>query len=196
MRDRLRDDAIDTVAELRRNGIERVLIVTGDVAATANPLAAKLRISEVHAECTPADKVRIIADVQPRPLLMTGDGLNDAPVLAAADVGFAMGARGSTAASQSADVVNRFDRISGVADAMRIGRDTVRIAVQSIWLGIGFSVVLMLIAAFGFLPAIVGAWMQELVDLVAILGALRAIRGRKDPASADAVSDREREPVS
>lgn len=195
MRDRLRDDAIDTVAELRRSGIERVLMVTGDVAATANPLAARLRISEVHAECTPEDKVRIVADVQPRPLLMTGDGLNDAPVLAAADVGFAMGARGSTAASQSADVVNRFDRIAGVADAMRIGRDTVRIAVQSIWLGIGFSVVLMLIAAFGFLPAIVGAWMQELVDLVAILGALRAIRGRKESAPAGAVPDRAQEPV-
>lgn len=193
MQDRLRDDAVDTIAELRGLGVERVLIVTGDVAATANPLAATLRISEVHAECTPADKVGIVADVQPRPLLMTGDGLNDAPVLAAADVGFAMGARGSTAASQSADVVNRFDRISGVADAMQIGRDTVRIAVQSIWLGIAFSVVLMLIAAFGFLPAIVGAWMQELVDLVAILGALRAMRGRKERGVAEPKGDEQQE---
>ncbi|QYM74717.1 heavy metal translocating P-type ATPase [Leucobacter luti] len=179
MRDRLREDAIDTIAALHGLGVERMLVVTGDVAATAYPLAAQLRIGEVHAECTPADKVRIIADVHPRPLLMTGDGLNDAPVLAAADVGFAMGARGSTAASESADVVNRFDRIAGVADAVQIGRDTVRIAVQSIWLGIGFSVVLMMIAAFGFLPALLGAWLQELVDLVAILGALRAIRGPK-----------------
>lgn len=195
MRDRLRDDAVDTIAELRRNGVERMLMVTGDVAATANPLAAKLRIGEVHAECTPADKVRIVSDVQPRPLLMTGDGLNDAPVLAAADVGFAMGARGSTAASQSADVVNRFDRIAGVADAMRIGRDTVRIAVQSIWLGIAFSVVLMLVAAFGFLPAIVGAWMQELVDLVAILGALRAIRGPRVRAERGGARDRAPAPV-
>lgn len=193
MQDRLRDDAVDTVAELHGLGVERMLIVTGDVAATANPLAAKLRISEVHAECTPADKVRIVADVQPRPLLMTGDGLNDAPVLAAADVGFAMGARGSTAASQSADVVNRFDRISGVADAMQIGRDTVRIAVQSIWLGIVFSVVLMLVAAFGFLPAIVGAWMQELVDLVAILGALRAMRGRRVRGVAEPKGDEQQE---
>lgn len=195
MRDRLRDDAADTIAELRRHGVERMLMVTGDVAATANPLAAQLRIGEVHSECTPADKVRIVADVQPRPLLMTGDGLNDAPVLAAADVGFAMGARGSTAASQSADVVNRFDRIAGVADAMRIGRDTVRIAVQSIWLGIAFSVVLMLVAAFGFLPAIVGAWMQELVDLVAILGALRAIRGPRVREERGAARDRAPAPV-
>ncbi len=191
MQDRLRDDASETITELQGLGVERVLMVTGDVAATAQPLADRLGITEVHAECTPADKVRIVADVRPRPLLMTGDGLNDAPVLAAADVGFAMGARGSTAASQSADVVNRFDRISGVADAMRIGRDTVRIAVQSIWLGIAFSVVLMLIAAWGFLPAIVGAWMQELVDLVAILGALRAIRGPRNSRERATAPDQE-----
>ena len=157
-----------------------MLIVTGDVEATARSVGDDLGIAEVHAECTPADKVKIAASITPRPLIMTGDGLNDAPVLAAADVGFAMGARGATAASESADIVNRFDTIAGVADAVRIGRDTVRIALQSIWLGILLSVALMLVAAFGFLPALVGAWMQELVDLVAILGALRAIGTRAD----------------
>ncbi|PII99514.1 cobalt ABC transporter ATP-binding protein, partial [Leucobacter sp. OLES1] len=143
MRDRLREEAPETLADLRSLGIERMLIVTGDVAATARPIGERLGIDEVHAECHPADKVAIVAHVQPRPLLMVGDGLNDAPVLAAADVGFAMGARGATAASESADVVNRFDRVSGVADAVRIGRDTVRIAMQSIWLGIVMSVALM-----------------------------------------------------
>lgn len=178
MRDRLRDDAPGTIADLRSMGVERMVLVTGDVAATAEPLAAEIAITEVHAECRPGDKVRIVAAIDPRPLMMVGDGLNDAPVLAAADVGFAMGAQGSTAASESADVVNRFDRISAVAAAVQIGRDTVRIALQSIWLGIAMSVALMIIAAFGFLPALAGAWMQEAVDLAAILGALRALRPR------------------
>lgn len=184
MRDELRPETPEVLAELRDLGIERFVMVTGDVAATATAMAAQAGITEVHAESSPADKVRIVAGIEPRPLMMVGDGLNDAPVLAAADVGFAMGARGSTAASESADVVNRFDRIDGVATAVRIGKDTVRIALESIWMGIAVSVGLMLIAAFGFLPAIVGAWMQELVDLVAILGALRAIRGKRRPPRA------------
>ena len=162
MRDSLRPEAAQTVRRLHELGLERMLIVTGDVAATAQAVADELGIDEVHAECTPSSKVQIAASVTPRPLIMTGDGLNEAPVLAAADVGFAMGARGATAASESADVVNRFDTIKGVADAVRIGRDTVRIALQSIWIGILLSVALMLVAAFGFLPALLGAWMQEL----------------------------------
>ncbi|GAA2841860.1 heavy metal-(Cd/Co/Hg/Pb/Zn)-translocating P-type ATPase [Leucobacter komagatae] len=181
MRDELRPEAPQVLRELRELGLERFAMVTGDVPATANAMAAQAGIDEVYAECTPADKVRIASELQPRPLIMVGDGLNDAPVLAAADVGFAMGARGSTAASESADVVNRFDRFDGVGQAVRIGKDTVRIALESIWLGIAVSVGLMLVAAFGFLPAIVGAWMQEVVDLVAILWALRAIRGRRRP---------------
>ena len=179
MRDELRPEAPEVLRELRGLGVERFAMVTGDVPATANAMAAQAGIDEVYAECSPADKVRIASELQPRPLIMVGDGLNDAPVLAAADVGFAMGARGSTAASESADVVNRFDRIDGVGEAVRIGKDTVRIALESIWMGIAVSVGLMLVAAFGFLPAIVGAWMQELVDLVAILWALRAIRGKR-----------------
>lgn len=179
MRDQLREDAASTLADLRALGVENIAMVTGDAEATARSMAAQAGIEEVYSECTPSDKVRIVATMQPRPLLMVGDGLNDAPVLAAADVGFAMGARGSTAASESADVVNRFDRIDGVAQAVRIGRDTVRIALESIWIGIAISVGLMAVAAFGLLPAVAGAWLQEVVDLVAILGALRAIRGKR-----------------
>lgn len=115
--------------------------------------------------------------------MMSGRGctrLTDAPVLAAADIGFAMGARGATAASESADIVNRFDDLGALPRAVRIGKDTVRIALQSIWLGIIISVALMVVAALGFLPALAGAWLQEVVDLVAILGALRAVGPRSE----------------
>ncbi len=180
MRDQVREEAAQALRQLSALGIERTLMVTGDVAATAEPIARRLGISEVHAECRPGDKVRIVSGVQPRPLIMVGDGLNDAPVLAAADIGFAMGARGATAASESADIVNRYDTLSALPRAVSIGKDTVRIALQSIWLGIIISVGLMLIAAFGFLPALLGAWLQEVVDLVAILGALRAVGPRSE----------------
>lgn len=180
MRDQVREEAAQALRQLSALGIERTLMVTGDVAATADPIARRLGISEVHAECRPGDKVRIVSSVKPRPLIMVGDGLNDAPVLAAADIGFAMGARGATAASESADIVNRYDTLSALPRAVSIGKDTVRIALQSIWLGIIISVGLMLIAAFGFLPALLGAWLQEVVDLVAILGALRAVGPRSE----------------
>ncbi|MCQ9367848.1 heavy metal translocating P-type ATPase [Brevibacterium sp. 91QC2O2] len=180
MRDQVREEASQALQDLGELGIVRTLMVTGDVAATAEPIAQHLGIGEVHAECRPGDKVRIVSSVQPRPLIMVGDGLNDAPVLAAADIGFAMGARGATAASESADIVNRYDTLSALPRAVSIGKDTVRIALQSIWLGIIISVGLMLIAAFGFLPALLGAWLQEVVDLVAILGALRAVGPRSE----------------
>ena len=101
-------------------------------------------------------------------------------MLAAADVGIAMGAKGATAASESADAVILLDDLSRAARAVAIGRDTVRIALQSIWLGIALSVGLMIVAAFGLIPATVGALLQELVDLATILNALRAIGGRRD----------------
>ncbi|MEB4615833.1 HAD-IC family P-type ATPase, partial [Leucobacter sp. M11] len=184
MRDRVRPSAEATVRELRALGVTHQIMVTGDVRATAEPIAEGLGLDRLFAECLPEDKVRIVREAQPRPVLMVGDGLNDAPVLAAADVGFAMGARGATAASESADVVNLVDEVSRVGLAVRYGQETVRIALQAIWMGMIISVGLMLVAAFGFLPAIVGAWMQEIVDLVAILWALRALgpRGERGPS--------------
>ena len=152
------------------------MILTGDARPTAAHVAAEIGIRDVRAECKPEDKVRAVQDHPHRPVMMVGDGVNDAPVLAAADVGVAMGARGATAASESADVVVMTDNLSRVADAVAIGHRTMNVAVQSIWLGIGLSLVLMGIAAFGFIPAIVGAATQEVVDLASILSALRARR--------------------
>lgn len=176
LRDAVRPEAAATVASLRAMGIRSSLMLTGDVEHTARVIAEQVGIIEVHSECLPEDKVRIVAGVTSRPVIMVGDGVNDAPVLAAAEVGIAMGARGSTAASESADVVILLDDVFRVATAVSIAKRTVRIAVQSIWLGISISVVLMLVAATGVLPAIVGATLQEVVDLVTILNALRALR--------------------
>jgi len=176
VRDTARGEAKETLAMLKTLGVSRTVMVTGDVWVTAEHIASELGIDEVHAECLPEDKVALVGNLTPRAVMMVGDGVNDAPVLAAADVGIAMGARGSTAASESADVVVLVDDLERVARAVQIGQRTIRIALESIWLGIIISVGLMILAAFGFLPAVLGALLQEVVDLVAILGALRAVR--------------------
>ncbi len=175
--DQVRHDAADTIAHFKALGIKRFLMLTGDASQTASHVADSLEISEVHAELLPEDKVDIVTAIQERPVIMVGDGVNDAPVLAVADVGVAMGARGSTAASESADVVIVMDDISRTAEAMVIGKRTMAVALQSIWLGIALSLGLMTLGAFGFLPAIVGAALQEVVDLATILNALRALGG-------------------
>jgi heavy metal translocating P-type ATPase len=179
LRDPVRENAAATLGRLAGLGVRHVLMLTGDAEATARHVGAELGIPDVRAECLPADKVSAVRTHPARPVLMVGDGVNDAPVLAAADVGVAMGARGSTAASESADVVVMLDDLGRIADAVAIGQRTVQVAVQSIWLGIGLSVALMVLAAFGFVPAIGGALAQEAVDLATIGNALRALTGEQ-----------------
>jgi heavy metal translocating P-type ATPase len=191
LRDTLRDEARDTITRLTAAGITRTVMVTGDNAQTANHVAAELGISDVYAECLPGEKVDIVASLHAASVMMVGDGVNDAPVLAAAGVGVAMGARGATAASESADVVILVDTLDKVADAVEVGHRTVNVALQSIWLGIVISVGLMMVAAFGFLPAIFGALAQEVVDLVAILGALRALKPARKRSVSHQVIDPE-----
>lgn len=174
-RDPPRPEARAALDELRRLGLGEVELLTGDAVETARSMADELGIPSFLAECRPADKVERVGAITRRPVAMVGDGVNDAPVLARADVGIAMGAKGATAASESADVVLLIDDLAGVPRAVTIARATVRIALQSIWLGIIASVALMIVASFGVIPALAGALLQEAVDLAAILAALRAI---------------------
>lgn len=173
--DPVRPHARETVERLRAAGVGEIALVTGDVATTARAVADAVGIDTVHAEVTPQQKVELVTRMRPRPVMMVGDGINDAPVLAAADVGVAMAGRGATAASESASAVITSDDFSRVADVVEVSRGTVRVALQSIWLGIAISLVLMVVAALGHLPAVAGALLQEVVDLVAILSALRTL---------------------
>jgi P-type E1-E2 ATPase len=135
-----------------------------------------LGITDYHAQALPGDKLRVIEEIQDRPVAFVGDGVNDAPVLTAADVGIALGARGSTAASESADVVILQDDIGYVARAVGVAQRTLALAKQSILVGIAISVGLMLVFATGKFTPVLGAILQEVVDVVVIFNALRAHR--------------------
>ncbi|OFS27854.1 heavy metal translocating P-type ATPase [Brevibacterium sp. HMSC07C04] len=177
LNDQARDNAGQLVSELRRHGFEKVTMLTGDNPHTAQAIAAEVGIDDVHASLLLEDKVRLLHEIEPKPVIMVGDGVNDAPVLAAAGVGIAMGARGNTEASEAADVVITRDDISRVGKAVDIGRWTLAVAKSAIWIGILLSLVLMGFAFFGFIPAVVGALLQEVIDLAAIVYALRALKG-------------------
>ena len=175
--DELRRDTPRAVQALRSAGVSRIVMVTGDRADAAETIGAALDLDAVLADREPADKVDAVASEQRRyPTVMVGDGINDAPALAAANVGVAMGARGASASSEAADVVILVDRLDRVAEAVIIAKRSYGIALQSIVAGMGLSGLAMGIAAVGFLPPIAGALTQELIDVVVILNALRALR--------------------
>jgi heavy metal translocating P-type ATPase len=177
LRDPLRHDAPRTLRHLRAAGIRRLLMLTGDRAAPAQEVAAVLGLDDVRAGLSPADKVAAVRAERERAVtVMVGDGVNDAPALAAADIGVAMGARGSTASSEAADIVLTTDRVDRLADAVAIAQRARRIAVQSALGGMLMSLVAMAAAAVGLLPPAVGALLQEGIDVVVILNALRALR--------------------
>ncbi len=175
--DEIRPEAPAVISWLHDHGVSRVAMLTGDSTDTAQAVAAQAGIADIHAELLPPDKVDLAATMSPRPTLVVGDGVNDAPVLAAADVGIAMGARGSTAAGDAADAVLLKNSLNGVVDAVAISRHTLRIALQSIWIGIALSIGFMLVATTGVIPAVAGALTQELIDLATIVNSLRALRG-------------------
>ncbi|EFL29913.1 cadmium-translocating P-type ATPase [Streptomyces viridochromogenes DSM 40736] len=177
LRDPLRQDAPRTLRYLRTAGIERLVMLTGDGSAPAREVGALLGLNEVRAGLGPAEKVAAVrAERDHAVTVMVGDGVNDAPALAAADVGVAMGAHGSTASSEAADIVLTTDRVDRLADAVFIAVRARRIAVQSALGGMLLSLAAMAAAAAGLLPPAVGALLQEGIDVAVILNALRALR--------------------
>ncbi|WP_405426013.1 heavy metal translocating P-type ATPase [Micromonospora sp. NBC_00617] len=191
LEDPVRPDARRTVRRLRAAGLRRVVMVTGDRPATAAQVAEAVGVDDVLARCTPQEKVARVREEADRAVtVMVGDGVNDAPALAQAHVGVAMGATGANASAEVADAVLTVDRLDRLADAVEIARYARRIAVQSAAVGMGLAVLAMLAAAAGRLPPVAGAFLQEGIDVLVILNALRALRGglrRRDipPATRD-----------
>lgn len=177
--DAIREDAAAAIGELRAAGVTRVAILSGDVRSAAEDIGRRLGVDEVHADLTPEDKLRLVRVTQEAgdgSVVMVGDGINDAPALAAADVGIAMASTEATVSSEAADVVIPGDRIGRVAEAVAIGRRALGIARQSVLVGLSLSGVAMVAAAFGYIPPVAGALLQEVIDVAVILNALRALR--------------------
>jgi heavy metal translocating P-type ATPase len=174
--DPLRPAVPKLLERLRQLGIRETVMLTGDDDATAQKIGRQAGISTIRADLLPAEKVEVVRELLTRHpgVIMVGDGINDAPALAAATVGVALGAHGAAVSAEAADVVITVDEVSRVADAVAIGQDTLRIALQSIRIGLGLSGAMMAIAAFGFIPPALGAVLQEALDVAVILNALRA----------------------
>jgi heavy metal translocating P-type ATPase len=176
--DPIRPDTPRVIRLLRRAGIRRVVMVTGDHPDVAESVGISIGVDRIMSERDPADKVdAVVAERESGVTVMVGDGVNDAPALAAADVGVAMGARGATASSEAADVVLVVDRLDRLAEAMRIAHRSRGIAVQSVVIGMSLSIGAMLFGAFGLLVPVAGAVVQEAIDVAVILNALRSLRG-------------------
>lgn len=174
--DQIRPESKSTIQRLKDFGIPNILMITGDKKEAADLVASEVGITQTFPSSLPEDKVRIIQglDKEYHPSIMVGDGVNDAPALALADAGIAMGYKGANAASESADAVILKDDLSKVGDVVKISRDTMKVAREAVLIGIFICIILMVIAGFGLIPTIIGAMLQEVVDTVTILYALRA----------------------
>lgn len=188
LKDVPRDNAKSTIDALRTLGARSISILTGDSLQAATTIGKSVGIDTIYADLLPQDKLAYVkkhnynaakSKKDSTVTMMVGDGVNDAPVLAAADIGVAVTDGTDTAASECAQVVIMNNDISSVASAIRVAKHTKRVMVQSVLMGIGLAIISMIFAAFGFIPAVIGAMMQEAIDVVAIMWALTALRERK-----------------
>lgn len=185
MADPLRKGAGAMLSKMRREGIQRILLATGDRSDVAERVTEGLGLDKIQSGLTPEQKVMLVLTERKNgPVMMVGDGVNDAPALAAADVGVAMGARGAAASAEAADVVLLVDRIDQLGLGIQIANASRRIAIESVVAGIGLSVAGMIAAAFGYLTPVQGALFQEVIDIAVILNALRALRIAPDNPTA------------
>jgi heavy metal translocating P-type ATPase len=178
LQDGIRPDAVASLAALRAAGVRRIVLASGDRADIARAIGAELGVDAALGDLRPADKLALLTREKSAAglVMMVGDGVNDAPALAAADIGVAMGARGAAASSEAAGVVLLVDALAPLAKAIVIARRTRTIALQSVFVGLGLSLAAMLAAALGYLPPVQGALLQEAIDVAVILNALRALR--------------------
>ena len=181
--DKVKDDSAEAIRTLKSLGVSRTVMLTGDREEVGKDVAEKLGIDEYHAELLPADKVAYVDELlnlqrstPSNKLAFVGDGINDAPVLARADVGIAMGGLGSDAAIEAADVVLMDDKPSKIALAIRIARRTLRIAKQNVWFAIGVKVAVLVLAAFGFATLWMAVFADVGVTVLAVLNAMRALK--------------------
>lgn len=175
--DALRQDAADALAHLRKAGFTRIVLASGDQQAVVEAIATQLDLNQIRSQLLPREKVDlVIAERSNGVVLMAGDGVNDAPALAAADVGISMGVRGSPASAESADAVLLVDNLGRIAEAVEIAQRSRAIALQSVYVGLALSLGAMVAAAFGYLSVVEGALFQEVIDVAVILNALRALR--------------------
>jgi heavy metal translocating P-type ATPase len=177
--DELRAGTEALLRGLKSLGVERIVLATGDRRDVAELVARDLSIDAVRSELSPDQKTLVVLSERKNgPVMMIGDGINDAPALAAADVGLAMGAKGAAASAEAADVVLLVDQLDRVLPAIAIARRSRLIALESVYVGLGLSILGMVAAAFGLITPVQGAILQEVIDVTVILNALRALYGR------------------
>jgi Cd2+/Zn2+-exporting ATPase len=176
--DKVKEDSADAISQLRALGVSRTVMLTGDRREVAAHVAGQLQLDEYHAELLPADKVGYMEQftAHSAPVAFVGDGVNDAPVLARADVGIAMGGLGSDAAIEAADVVLMDDQPSKIAAAIRTARRTLGIARQNVWLAIGVKVAVLLLAVVGLATMWMAVFADVGVTVLAVLNAMRTLK--------------------